>query len=62
MFCVCGKVAEMVCTACKIQGYCSEVCQKSNEDEHRTVCTRAIKATEEGQSKKARKISAYSFH
>ena len=36
--CVCGAPAEMECSQCGIQGYCSEKCQIADWDEHQFIC------------------------
>ena len=36
--CVCGAPAEMECSQCGIQGYCSEECQLADWEEHQLHC------------------------
>lgn len=36
--CVCGAPAEMECSQCGVQGYCSEECQIADWDEHQLHC------------------------
>lgn len=36
--CVCGKLAEMECSQCSVQGYCSEECQIADWSEHQLYC------------------------
>lgn len=36
--CVCGAPAEMECSQCGVQGYCSEECQIADWDEHQLYC------------------------